>query len=53
MNINKEMAEHMVRYYLEYPHEHLTREDKDAIVLIKYLMGEIEELKEKINKEKK
>lgn len=43
--MNKEMAENMIKYYLEYPHQNLSREIKSALVLIKYLMNEIEELK--------
>ncbi len=50
MKINKEMAEHLIRYHTEYETTRAKNYDmRNIFVLIKYLMAEIEELKGKID----
>ena len=46
--INKEMAEHILRYHTEYETTQSTSyETRNIFTLIKYLMNEIEDLKNK------
>ena len=50
MKINKEMAEHLLRWHLDYETTSQKNKDfKDAYILIRFLLKEIEELKEKLN----
>lgn len=51
IKINKEMAEHLLRWHLDYETTSEKNKDlKDAYILIRYLLKEIEELKEIMNK---
>ncbi len=51
MKINKEMAEHLLRWHLDYETTSQKNKDlKDAYILIRYLLNEIEEMKEKLNR---
>lgn len=51
MKINKEMAEHLLRWHLDYETTSQKNKDlKDAYILIRYLLKEIEEIKEKLNR---
>ena len=52
MKINKEMAEHLLRFHLDYQTTSAKSKDLNNIfVLIRYLMNEIDELKKITEKE--
>jgi hypothetical protein len=53
MKINKEMAEHLIRFHTEYENVRSNDRDKNQIFdLLKYLMDEIEILKNMIDANK-
>jgi hypothetical protein len=53
MKINKEMAEHLIRYHTEYETTRSSNRDiVNIFVLLKYIMNEIEKLETKINANK-